>query len=306
MRFELPEIGAPVAAMLAEDLGVSPDVFAGPLTDPALLDRDVTSTAVVAPGARFEGVIVARQDAVVCGLPVADVVWATLSRAAGLDEPVEMFPLVAEGMRVSAGTPVAEVCGDARAVLAGERSALNAVMTLSGIASEAARWQAAVGDAVQVLDTRKTVPGLRGLSKYAVTVGGAFNHRAGLYDMVLVKDNHIRFAGGIECAVAAAREHAPDLRVEVEADTLEQAVAAARAGVDIVLLDNMDDAELGRAVHEVRRAAAEGGRTVLIEASGGIAFERLAAIAATGVDRVSTSALTLARPLDFGLDETNG
>jgi nicotinate-nucleotide pyrophosphorylase (carboxylating) len=225
-----------------------------------------------------------------------------LARAAGLADHIEIFPLRAEGSVVAPGTPVAELAGSARAVLSGERTALNLLMTLSGIATEARRWSEAAGPNLAVLDTRKTLPGLRALSKYAARVGGATNHRAGLYDMVLVKDNHIRFAGGVGPAVSAARANAPGLLVEVEADTLEQALEAVAAGADLVLLDNMDDEALA-AVVGVRAAAQAAGRAVLTEASGSIRFERLAALRATGVDRVSASAITLAPPLDFGLDE---
>jgi nicotinate-nucleotide pyrophosphorylase (carboxylating) len=177
-------------------------------------------------------------------------------------------------------------------------------MALSGIATEARRWQEEAGDGLAVCDTRKTMPGLRALSKYAVRVGGAHNHRAGLYDMVLVKDNHIRFAGGVGAAVRAARRHAPELAIEVEADSIEQAEEAAAAGADIVLLDNMDDAVLTDVAVLVKTVAHEAGHPILTEASGGITFERLAALRETGVDRVSTSAITFAPPLDFGLDET--
>jgi len=304
MPFETPHHADVVAAALAEDLGVPAERLLGGLSDEALLDRDVTGFSALGPTALFEGVIVARQSGVVCGLPVVDSVYAMLSRGAGLAEPVEVYPLLAEGADVSPGTRVAEVTGSARAVLAGERTALNLLMTLSGIATEARRWQRAAGDRLAVLDTRKTLPGLRALSKYAVRVGGAHNHRLGLFDMVLIKDNHIAAAGGIAQAVAAARALAPNLAVEVEADTLEQAVEAARAGADLVLLDNMDDAQIARAVSAVQQAAAAAGGSVLTEASGGIVFDRLGALDRSGVDRVSTSALTLARPLDFGLDES--
>jgi nicotinate-nucleotide pyrophosphorylase (carboxylating) len=154
---------------------------------------------------------------------------------------------------------------------------------------------------MRVCDTRKTLPGLRALSKYAVRVGGGTNHRIGLFDMVLVKDNHIGAAGGITSAVARARELHPALLIEVEADSIAQAAEAARAGADMVLLDNMDDATLARAVAAVREAT-PAGRECLTEASGGVTFGRLRALAAAGVDRVSSSALTLAQPLDFGLD----
>lgn len=297
-----------IALALAEDLGVSADVFAwggaGP-AKPDLLDRDATSGTIIPPSAHFEGRIVARADAVVCGLPVADAVWVLLARACGADEEeaVDVFPLVAEGAHVVAGMAVAEVSGPARLVLAGERTALDFVMVLSGIATEAARWQAAAGPALAVCDTRKTWPGLRALSKYAVRVGGATNHRAGLWDMVLVKDNHLRAAGSIEAAVAAARAAHPELAVEVEADSPQIAVTAAEAGADIVLLDNMDDAALADAVAAIEAVCSQTDRECLTEASGGITYERLALVRLTGVDRVSSSAITLAPPIDFGLDE---
>lgn len=305
MRFELPPIDAVLAACLAEDLGVPPERLLARIVDAGILERDVTSASVVPADAGFEGFVVARSDGVVCGLALLEALFDMLVRAAGT-EPVEIFPLVAEGSSVKAGTRVAEISGPARVVLAGERSALNLVMTLSGIATEARRWSSAAGAGVSVLDTRKTLPGLRALSKYAVRVGGAANHRSGLYDMVLVKDNHVRLAGGVAQAVAAARAKAPGLTIEVEADTVEQAGEAARAGADIVLLDNMDNETLARAVQVVRTAASETGSNVLTEASGGIRIDRLDALVATGVDRISTSALTMAPPLDFALDEAEG
>jgi nicotinate-nucleotide pyrophosphorylase (carboxylating) len=236
----------------------------------------------------------------VCGLAVAARVFEMLAEAAGV-EPPECFPLVPEGAHVRAGDRVLEVTGDARVVLAGERTALDFLMVLSGIATRARAWQQAAGPGLRVLDTRKTVPGLRALSKYAVRVGGASNHRAGLYDMVLVKDNHIRAAGGIARAVSETRRSHPSLAVEVEADDAAQAAEAAAAGADVVLLDNMDDARLAEAVAAVRSATPAGGRCE-VEASGGVTLERLPRLAGIGVDRVSASALTLAPPLDFGLD----
>ena len=305
MSFSLPRIDDVVARALAEDLGVPADTVLGAIPDPGLFARDVTTHAVVSEDAVFEGAVVARSGGIVCGLPVAARTWSMLADAAGLTDAIEVFPLVAEGTAIAPGTAVLEVEGHARLVLAGERTALNFLMTLSGIATEASRWQAAAGPQLAVVDTRKTLPGLRALSKYAVRVGGAHNHRTGLFDMVLVKDNHIRHAGGIASAVAAARASAPGLLVEVEADTVVQAIEAARAGADMVLLDNMDDAALREAVSVVREIAVSAEREVLTEASGRITFERLASLGAIGVDRVSSSALTLARPLDFGLDESN-
>jgi nicotinate-nucleotide pyrophosphorylase (carboxylating) len=304
-RFALPYVDDDVMAFLAEDLGVPRQAVERAATgepDASLLGRDVTTASVVPDGARIEGLLVARAAGVVCGLPVVERLFALLAAATGRGGSVELFPLVAEGTPVGAGDPVAEVSGDARVVLAGERSALDLLMTLSGIATAARTWQTAAGDALTVVDTRKTLPGLRALSKYAVRVGGAHNHREGLWDMVLVKDNHLAAAGGIADAVDAARHAQPELALEVEADTVAQAVEAAEAGADMVLLDNMDDERLSRAVAEVRRVAAEAGRTCLTEASGGITVERLPALAAVGVDRVSASAITLAPPLDFGLD----
>lgn len=300
MNVALPAADDLIAAALAEDLGVTPRRLLDPdLAGSDLLAADATSAATVPADAVFAGRVVARGPGVVCGLPLAVRTFELLADAAGAKR-VECFPLLAEGADVAAGTAVLELTGPARVVLAGERTALDLLMVLSGIATEARRWQRAAGESLAVTDTRKTLPGMRALSKYAVSVGGAHNHRFGLYDMVLVKDNHLVHAGGVAAAVAAARAARPDLLVQCEADSIGQAVDAARAGADMVLLDNMDDAALAAAVAAVREAA--GGRTCLTEASGGITFERLASLASTGVDRVSTSALTLAPPLDFGLD----
>lgn len=298
MNVTPPPCDGLLATALAEDLGVTADAILAPRPGATpLLDADVTSSATV-PDEAFAGAIVARETGVVCGLAVAARVFELLAAAAGVE--VECFPVVAEGADVEAGTAVLEIEGPARAVLAGERTALNLLMTLSGMATEARRWQRAAGDGLAVCDTRKTLPGMRALSKYAVRVGGAHNHRAGLYDMVLIKDNHVAHAGGVRGAVQAARHAYPDLLIECEADTIAQAAEAAGAGAGYVLLDNMDDATLAEAVRAVRDAA--GDRPCLTEASGGITFERLPGLVASGVDRVSTSALTFARPLDFGLD----
>ena len=306
--FVSPDSSRIVALALAEDFGVAPERF-GPsaLGDPALLERDVTSFAAIGLDARFSGTIVARQACVVAGLPVVAGVYDALSAAAGLVDPVDVFPLVAEGARVRAGTAVAEVEGVAAAVLAGERTALDFLMELSGMATETAEWVKAASGRFVVCDTRKTPPGLRALAKYAVRVGGGLNHRFGLYDMVLVKDNHIRRAGGIAAAVEKARAARPDLLVEVEADSLSQAIEGVAAGADLVLLDNFGDDALKTVVAEVRAAARKAGREVLIEASGGMTLARARALRDSGVDRVSTSALTMGTPVvDFGLDEDPG
>lgn len=298
MTFTPPPSDDLLLTALAEDLGVSPGAIVAPRPGVRpLLDADVTSAATV-PQGTFYGEIVARESGVVCGLPLVARVFELLTDASLTH--VECFPVVAEGADVSPGTRVMEIEGSVRAVLAGERTALNLLMVLSGIATEARRWQHAAGRSLVVTDTRKTLPGMRALSKYAVRVGGAYNHRVGLFDMVLIKDNHIASAGSITEAVRAAKRLRPDLLVECEAETAAQAAEAASAGADYVLLDNMDDATLVDAVRVVRDAA--GDRACLTEASGRITFERLPALVATGVDRVSTSALTFARPLDFGLD----
>lgn len=309
--YAFPDVSEIVALALAEDLGVPVETFvpvgkAQPARDGSgktVLARDITTDAVPPAHASFSGVVVAREPLVVAGLPVAERVWSTLARAGGLPGSTEVFPLVAEGASVAAGTRLAEVSGPARVVLAGERTALNFLMVLSGIATETARWVHEAGPDLAVCDTRKTYPGLRALSKYAVRVGGGTNHRTGLWDMVLVKDNHIAAAGDVALAVTAARAANPDKRVEVEADSAGAAREAALSGADMVLLDNMSDDELRLAVRAARDAAAESGRAIVAEASGGIDFERLAALRASGVDRVSTSALTLARPVDVALDE---
>ena len=296
--FRLPDTAEIIAAALAEDLGVEPGVLR--TSAPGLLDRDVTGM-LIDDAAHFFGVLRTRQPGVVCGLPVAQRTWSMLAAAAGVDAP-DCFPLVAEGASVLAGEVLMEIDGPTRAVLAGERTALDFVAVLSGISTETAAWVRSAGPTLQVLDTRKTVPGLRALSKYAVVVGGGTNHRLGLFDMVLVKDNHIAAAGGISRAIERAHELQPDLTVEVEADSVRQAAEAAHAGADMVLLDNMDDATLAAAVDAVRQAPPPG-RICLTEASGGITIARLPAIAAAGVDRVSASAITLASPLDVALDE---
>ncbi|MGB4593666.1 MAG: carboxylating nicotinate-nucleotide diphosphorylase [Coriobacteriia bacterium] len=298
----LPEVDGIISLALAEDFGVQPARF---LTDedPSLLARDVTSWSVIQETQGFSGQIVARTGGVVCGLPIAVRVWETLARAVGRAGSVQCALLVEEGARVTSGDAVLRVTGPARIVLAGERTALDFVMVLSGIASEADRWQSEAGPGLRVHDTRKTVPGLRALSKYAVLVGGAHNHRMGLWDMALIKDNHLARAGGVTFAIEAARQANPSIAVEVEVETYGQAIEAAMAGADFIMLDNMDDTLVRRAVTGIRAESARSGRECTIEVSGTVTFDRLKALADTGADMVSSSAIALARPLDFGLDE---
>ena len=267
-----------VSRALAEDLGPG----------------DLTSEATVPAEAEAVGRIVLKEPGVVYGLDVAREVFRQAG-APGFEA------LVDEGGWLD-GVPleVARVSGSARAVLAGERTALNLLGHLSGVATSTARFVKAVeGAGVQVLDTRKTTPGLRNLEKAAVAAGGGVNHRFGLYDAILVKENHIAMAGGVVEAVAACRESAPGLPVEIEAETLAQVEQAIEVGADRILLDNMGVADLAAAV-ALRDAA--GDAAPLLEASGGIDLETAGAIAATGVDFISVGSITHSAPtLDFSL-----
>lgn len=253
---------------------------------------DVTTNACVPADERATGKLIVKEDGVVCGHPVARATFQALAPDARYDE------LVPEGAAVKAGTIVATVTGSARAVLTGERVALNFMQRLSGIATMTRRLVAQLaGTQAQLTDTRKTTPGLRLLEKYAVRVGGGRNHRFGLYDAVLIKDNHIAMAGGIAAAVAACRQAAPHTaKIEVEVTNLAELEEALQAGADIVLLDNMDPALL-------RQAVAQTAGRALLEASGGINEKSLAAVAASGVDYISMGALTHSAPaLDISLD----
>ena len=271
-----------VELALAEDLGTT---------------GDCTSLALIAADQVGRAAFVARTQGIVAGLPAVALVCHAVSDRLVFEAVVE------DGSSVVAGTTVATVSGPLRALLAAERTALNFLQRLSGVASLTRRYVDAVaGSAATILDTRKTTPGWRLLEKYAVRAGGGTNHRVGLYDGVLIKDNHLAGLGGdVRRAVEAARS-APGndrLAVEVEVDTPEQLEAALAAAADIVLLDNMTP-ELMRAA--VRRRDAVAPRTRL-EASGGVSLATVAAVAATGVDRISVGALTHSAPaLDIGLD----
>ncbi|HEX9056125.1 MAG TPA: carboxylating nicotinate-nucleotide diphosphorylase [Ktedonobacterales bacterium] len=258
---------------------------------------DVTTVATVPAGARSTGVIIARQDGVIAGLPIAELVFRTL------DPTLRFTQALAEGQSVEAGDVLANLEGDARAMLTAERTALNFLGHLSGIATLAARCAAAVaGTGAAIVDTRKTTPGLRALEKYAVRAGGARNHRFGLDDGVLIKDNHIKVAGGIPAAVAGARARASHLlRVEVECETESEVRQALDAGADVLLLDNMPLDLLRACVELVRRQAPR----ALIEVSGNIGTDpaRLRAVAETGVDLISLGALTHSAPnFDISLE----
>jgi nicotinate-nucleotide pyrophosphorylase (carboxylating) len=252
---------------------------------------DITTLATVPAEAHAEAQIVAKAAGIIAGLPIAQRVFHHL------DPSVEFRPGVAEGAAVRPGETVARLFGRAHPILTGERVALNFLQHLSGIATRTAQFVALVqGTHARIADTRKTVPGLRVLAKYAVRVGGGHNHRLGLYDAVLIKENHAAAAGGIAAAVARARGYAPHtMRIEVEVRDARGVEEALTAGADVILLDNF-------AVEQIRAAVEQIGARALSEASGGITEENVAAIAAAGVDIISVGALTHSVPaLDLSL-----
>lgn len=267
------------------------------LVDAALAEdlaggQDVTSVATVPARAEAVARFVARTDGVVAGLDVAELVLARAS-----DGRLRCRALAGDGERVTAGQALLEAAGPARDLLLAERTALNLLCHLSGVATLTRAWVDAVaGTAAQVRDTRKTTPLLRALEKYAVRCGGGVNHRMSLADAALVKDNHVVAAGGVVAAFRRVRESCPDVAVEVEVDTVADAVAAVEAGADLVLLDNFTTDDLVSTVRLV------GGRARL-EASGGLTLADASAVAATGVDYLAVGALTHSAPaLDIGLD----
>ncbi|WP_246065884.1 carboxylating nicotinate-nucleotide diphosphorylase [Geodermatophilus aquaeductus] len=277
-----------VERTLAEDLAGGAVLPSAP---DIAVSYDVTSAATVPPAQFGTADLVARADGVVAGLPVAARVFTRLAPGATLTAGA------ADGDRVRRGDVLLTVRGPVRALLAAERSALNIASRASGIATATRAWVDAVeGTGAVVLDTRKTTPGLRPLEKYAVRCGGGSNKRMGLYDVAMVKDNHVAAAGSVAAAVAAVRERAPRVPVQVEADTPAQALEAVEAGADFLLLDNMAPAQLREVV------ALVGGRAEL-EATGGLTLAVAREVAATGVDFLSVGALTHSSPiLDLALD----
>jgi len=262
---------------------------------------DVTSEIVVPEGADLTARLIAREEAVLCGVELFALAFRLVSEA------VECRLASADGTRMAPGDVAAEVAGPARAVLSAERTALNVVCHLSGIATLTSRFVEAVrgagGTGAAILDTRKTLPGLRGLQKYAVAVGGGVNHRMGLHDMVLIKDNHVAVAARPPADLARKAASEADVPVEVEIDSVDDLPEALSSGADYILLDNFSTADLDRSVEIARRFATEHGSRPELEASGGVELDTVRAIAATGVDRISVGALThSARAADFGLD----
>jgi nicotinate-nucleotide pyrophosphorylase (carboxylating) len=265
-----------VRRALAEDLGKG---------------GDVTSAATIAEDARLEAELKAREQIVVAGLDLA----AEFFRA--MDEAVVIHQLAKDGALIEAGEPLMRLKGNARAMLSAERSALNTLQHLSGIATLTRRYVEAIeGTRAVLLDTRKTIPGLRAIEKYAARMGGAENHRMRLDDGVLIKDNHVAVAGGVGAAVSAAKAADTGLEVQVEVDRIEQIEEALSAGADRLLLDNMDPQTLKKAVKMVA------GR-VPLEASGGVRLETIRAIAESGVDYISVGRITQSAPaVDIGMD----
>ncbi len=302
----VPSVTGPIAERLAatglDPVGVVAFVSAA-LAEDLAGGIDVTTAATVPPAASGRADLVARTAGVVAGLPVAEaVLW--LASAGGLGhygqargEAVACTSLAADGDRIEAGQAVLTVSGSIAAILTAERTALNLLCHLSGVATLTRQWADAVaGTRARIRDTRKTLPGMRALQKYAVRCGGGVNHRMALSDAALIKDNHVAAAGSVAAAFAAVRARAPGLPVEVECDTLAQVSEALGAGADLILLDNFGLPELAEAV----RLA--GGRAVL-EASGGLTLAGARAVAETGVDYLAVGALTHSAPaLDIGLD----
>ena len=254
--------------------------------------NDLTTIATVVSERRARATLAARESGVVCGIPLA------VNAFRLLDPKVAIRIDVEDGIRVSSGSSVLFVNGNARALLSAERVALNFLQRLSGIASLTAQFVAAVeGTGAKILDTRKTTPGWRPLEKYAVRAGGGYNHRLDLSSAVLIKDNHLAAVDGdISMAVHRARELAPGVKVEVECDNLEQVKQALAAAADIIMLDNMGIEDMQRAVRVVNHRA-------LVEASGGVSLTTVRTIAETGVDWISVGALTHSAPaMDLGLD----
>jgi len=252
---------------------------------------DLTTASCIPAAAQSKGRFFAKEPGVICGVDILCRVFALL------DSTVLVTPLVSDGDRVEPGTVVAEITGPARSLLTGERVALNLLGHLSGIATKTAQVVAEIaGTHAKICDTRKTTPGLRALEKYAVKTGGGSNHRFGLFDGALIKDNHIVAAGGITAAVAAARQSIPHtIKIEVETESLEQVQEALSAGADIIMLDNMDYPAMAQAVALVKGRA-------LTEASGNMGDKDLRQVAETGVDFISMGALThTVRALDLSL-----
>jgi len=287
MKLDLEKVRAVVRVALKEDVG----------------KEDITTNLIIPKGKKAKGIIrTAKEKGIIAGLPVAELVLKTVNKK------VKFKAKVKEGERVKKGQIIAEISGDARSILIVERPALNFLQRLSGIATLTNRFVEKVkSHKVKIFDTRKTTPGLRYLEKYAVRCGGGYNHRMGLWDMVLIKDNHLRLqASGLrlQALVKKLRKRIPKrMEMEVEAKNLREVREALKARVDIIMLDNMDLKTMRKAVKLCRGSQVAGRRSPIIEASGGITLRNVTKIARTGVNRISIGALThSAQALDISLD----
>ena len=245
---------------------------------------DTTTNAVIPADLKATAVMIAKEELVCAGLPVAERLFHTI------DPDIAFTPKVREGELCPRGTILAEISGPARALLTGERTALNFLQRLCGVATAAHKYQELAGNRAEILDTRKTTPGWRNLEKYAVAVGGAHNHRIGLYDRIMIKDNHRELAGmegkgGIMRSVRRAREMYPQLEIEVEVDSLDELDEALLSGAEYILLDNMDNEQVLQAVELT-------GNRARLEASGNVTLARIPSLSETGVDFISSGALT--------------
>jgi nicotinate-nucleotide pyrophosphorylase (carboxylating) len=272
-------LNALIREWLAEDLGIG----------------DITSAATIPADHESIGIIHMKDAGVVAGLPMAEAVFRMV------DDRLKFRALVSDGARVSHGDVIARVHGNTRSILSGERLALNLLQRMSGIATKTDEFVSQIRDLpVRLVDTRKTTPGHRMLEKYAVRVGGGHNHRYGLSDAVMIKDNHIKAAGGIRQAIRSARQAIPHtMKIEVETESLEQVREAVDAGADIIMLDNMPIPAMEEAVRYIKSHAPH----VIVEASGGVTLQTVRSIALTGVDVISVGGLTHSvRALDISLD----
>lgn len=265
---QLPEqVKRFIRESLAEDIGSS----------------DITSELTVSPTASCTAEIVAKEDFVLAGMPFVLMVFSLL------DQNIVVDSLVADGSTLKKGGIIAVVSGNARSVLAGERLALNLLQRLSAVATITARFVKALdGLPARITDTRKTTPGMRYMEKYAVRAGGGFNHRTGLYDGILIKDNHIKVSGSISNAVAACKKASHLMKIEVEVTNQDEVKEAVNAGADVIMLDNMSPEDMRKAVSFIKSS----GSNILVEASGNVTIANIREIAATGVDLVSSGAIT--------------
>ena len=264
--------------------------------------RDVTSQATIAASSGAVAHLMARADGVIAGLAVVEETLSQVSDRLGLD-PVTVVLDVPDGARVTAGQRLAVLTGPVQAILVAERSLLNLASRASGVATATRAWaDRLAGTGAMVLDTRKTTPGLRALEKYAVRAGGGTNKRMGLYDVAMVKDNHVVAAGSVSAAIEAVRTAFPGVLIQVEADTQAQALEAVGAGARFLLLDNMTTPDLAATVEAVRALEDQTGK-VELEATGNLTLDRAREVATTGVDYMSVGALTHSAPiLDLALD----